>query len=343
MSTYYNSNSDQQLDIDSFNLPSFAEQYCEYLLIEKNTAPRSVFNYAVSIRTFLRWVRSLSMGKSAPKLEDISISNMELEEIATLTTQDIYAFMTYCATKRNNSAKSRAAKLTAIKSFFDYLVKRNESGIVKNNPAADIATPKKEKSLPKYLSVDEAKALLGSVKGEANRRNYCILLWFLSCGMRLSELVAIDLKDIKDNTLRIYGKGRKERILYLNDLCMSALEDYLVERSNYKKIEDENALFISNRTGKRLTGRRVEQIVDKFIAAAGLQGNGYSAHKLRHSAATMLYRNGTGVIELQEILGHSGISLISLYTHTSGEIVKDAMSTMEETLGNNEFASGDVH
>ena len=325
MATYFNPNAKSQFDLQSLKLPDFAKRFLVYLQIEKNTAPRTVFNYAVSIRIFLRWVRCLAMGRPLDQADSVDVSDMKLEEITSLTTSDIYDFLSYCTMTRHNSAKSRSAKLVAINSFLDYLRRRDESGMMKENPASDISAPKKEESLPKFLTLMEAKTLLSSVDGPAASRDYCILLWFLSCGMRLTELVTIDLKDIKDDTLRIRGKGRKERVLHLNKPCLDALDEYLIDRQNYKKIVDEKALFISNERGTRLTGRRVEQIVDKYIAKAGLQDNGFSAHKLRHSAATLLYKNGTGIVEIQQILGHKSVQTTGIYTHTSGEQIAGAL------------------
>lgn len=335
MATYYNPAKPDSLDIKSFGLPAFVNQYLQFLLIEKNMAPGTIFNYAVSLRTFLRWVKAVELERTAPEeVEKLPVQEMTIQDIANLGSADIYDFIAYCSLERSCGPKSRASKLAAIRSLYEYLRKRDKTGCITDNPATDISTPKRERSLPIFLSVQESKQLLDAVAGEYPSRDYCILVLFLNCGMRLSELVAINLADIKDDTLRLHGKGRKERIVHLNRLCLSALEDYLVERAAYAEkhdIADKNALFIAmhSKTGRRISARRVEQIVDRYIKLAGLQGNGFSPHKLRHTAATMMYRDaGAGVLEIQEILGHENVQTTTIYTHTSGELIKNALDNV---------------
>ena len=250
MAIYYNPSKPNSLKIKDFGLPPFVNQYLQFLLIEKNMAPGTIFNYAVSLRTFLRWVKSKDLDHNASKeLKDLPVNEMSIHDIANLETSDIYDFMAYCSTERSCGAKSRASKLAAIRSFYDYLRKRDKSGYITSNPATDISAPKRERSLPIFLTAQESKELLDTVGGEFISRDYCILMFFLNCGMRLSELVAINLTDIKDDTLRLHGKGRKERIVHLNKQCLLALEDYLVERSEYvdkHEIADENALFLNS-------------------------------------------------------------------------------------------------
>lgn len=339
MATYYNPSKPNNLRIKEFGLPDFANRYLQYLLIEKNAAPGTIFNYAVSIRTFLRWVKMIDMGSAAPDhFADISVQDLSVNSIVSLQTSEIYDFLAFCKLERSCGSRSRSSKLAAVRSLYDYLRQRDTSGLVITNPATDISSPKKEKSLPVFLTVSESKQLLGAVSGPYASRDYCILLWFLSCGMRLSELVAINLPDIKDDTLRLHGKGRKERIIHLSSPCLAALDVYLIDRTAYLEAHDTNdkeALFISmhSNMAKRLTGRRVEQIVDKYVKIAGLQGNGFSAHKLRHTAATMMYRDaGAGVLEIQEILGHENVQTTTIYTHTSGELVKKALDSIGDIL-----------
>lgn len=338
MATYYNSSKPDSFRIKDFGLPAFANKYLQFLSIEKNAAPGTIFNYAISIRTFLRWVKSLDMGTAVPEtFNEISVQDMTVESISSLTTSDIYDFLAFCKMERSCGARSRSTKLAAIRSLYDYLRKRDSTGLVTSNPGTDISVPKK-KTLPVFLTVNESKQLLDAVSGRFASRDYCILLWFLSCGMRLSELVAINLQDVKDDTLRLHGKGRKERIVHLNKPCLAALENYLIDRSKYlesHETADKEALFLSMNASvaKRLSGRRVEQIVDKYVLAAGLEGNGFSAHKLRHTAATIMYRDaGAGVLEIQEILGHENVQTTTIYTHTSGQLVKSALDNVGSLL-----------
>ena len=332
---YYNPSDPKHLDINQMPIPRYVKNWLNYLLVEINLAPRTIFNYFVSVQTFLRWVKSLQTHTQPDQFQNLDVSDVSLSDISGFTRADIYSYLSFCASSLGNSATSRAAKLSALRSFYDYLKDKEPGSGIVLNPAKEIASPKHEKTLPKYLTLDEAKRLLSSVDGEAPSRDYCMLLWFLTCGMRLSELVAINIEDVKDSDLRLFGKGRKERVVHLNEPCMAALEDYLIERKGYHVPENESALFVSKRTCTRLSGRRVEQIVDGYLAKAGLQGNGYSTHKLRHSAATIMYQNSggsIGLLEIKEILGHANISTTQVYTHISGVQLKNAMDTMGKLL-----------
>ena len=254
---------------------------------------------------------------------------MRVDEIAHLTQLDIYEYMAFCATDLDNNEASRAAKLAALKSMYEYLRKIGAPDLITVNPAQDIAPPKQTKKLPKWLSLDECHRLLSAIDPEREARDYCIILWFLSCGMRESELANIDVKDIKGNVLKVTGKGRKERALYLNKSCMDALENYLAERNLIQeKLIDKDALFVSKRTMRRLTATSIYNLVEKALEKAGLQGDGYSVHKLRHSAASLLHQNGTDVLEIGEILGHASIKTTQIYCHTTGELVKSALDKM---------------
>lgn len=327
MSTYYNA-AEKNINISEMDLPKFVKQYLTYLLIELNLSPQTVFDYSVSIRTFLRWFRSIESGSSNESFHSIDVSSVTPEQISSLDRSDIYEFLSFCHAQLDNSASSRAAKLIAVRSMYDYLsTKSSYKNIFLSNPAADIATPKKENKLPVYLTIDEVKKILNAIEGSKTYfRDYCMIFWMVSCGMRLSELVGINLSDIKDDNLRIRGKERKERIIPLNESCKIVLENYLLERAGYKrKSETEDALFLSPQTGKRLTGRRVEQILDQYLLKAGLSTNGYSPHKLRHTAATILYGQGTGLLELKTLLGHSSTQTTELYSHLSPTATKKAL------------------
>lgn len=329
MSTYFASDKNFEFKIPSLELPVFVNQYLRYLMIEQNRAPRTIFNYGVSCRTFLRWVRYLQMHNTGVEFDKISVADMKLDEIAHFTRIDIYDYLAFCATELKNEEASRAAKLAALKSMYEYLRKIGAPEQIQVNPAQDISPPKLTKKLPKWLSLDECHRLLAAVDPQREARDYCIILWFLSCGMRESELANIDVKDIKGNLLKVTGKGRKERVLYLNQSCMDALENYLIERNHVQdKLIDKDALFISPRTMKRLTATAIYNLVYKALKKAGLEGEGYSVHKLRHSAASLLHQNGTDVLEISEILGHASVKTTQVYCHTTGELVKTALESM---------------
>ena len=321
---YYNPTSTSKLDIKQFRLPPYAVNYLNYLLVERNLTPRTIFNYGVSVQTFLRWIQ---MQCSCEKVEDfgnIDVSMLPISELSELTRNDIYDFLSFCATELDNSASSRAAKLSALKSFFAYLKEKDVKYRISNNPAIEISAPKKEKKLPKFLTLDETKKLLDVVKQGGNARDYCMILWFVTCGMRLTEICSIDVKDVKHHSLaddtydlKLRGKGRKERIVPLNKQCIEALEQYLPDRTSIVKERNpkETALFLSNR-GTRITGRRIEQIVNKYMLMAGLQG-GYSPHKLRHTAATLARKYGDAdIMDISSMLGHESIATTQIYVHT---------------------------
>ena len=230
----------------------------------------------------------------------------------------------YLSQQRNNSVTTRARKCSALKQFYSYLHKK--AALINNDPMVDLELPRIKQSLPKYLTTDQSLQLLKNVESKHKQRDFCMLVLFLTCGMRLSELVGLDLNDYsKENrTLRLFGKGRKERIVYLNDVCIDALEDYI---KNYRPNVDEKAIFLSaNKT--RINKRRVQQIVEEQLKLAGLSNLGITTHKLRHSAATMMYKNGVDTLVLKEVLGHKSIATTEIYTHISNsELQKAAESS----------------
>ncbi|MGN0983610.1 MAG: tyrosine-type recombinase/integrase, partial [Gemmiger sp.] len=197
---------------------------------------------------------------------------------------------------------------------------------LQENPTESISLGSPKKELPKYLTMEESHELLKNIQSDFHERDFCIITLFLNCGMRLTELVTIDLGDFRDETIRIIGKGNKERLVYLNNACKDALEHYLKAREALPNLSDRQALFVSKKTGKRLTARRVEQIVERCLRSAGLAGRGYSPHKLRHTAATLMYQYGNAdMLALKEILGHENVSTTQIYTHINQKQLRDAV------------------
>ena len=328
---YFDTSGKQKMDIGSFGLPSYAEQYLRYLMVELNLAPRTIFDYAVSIRTFLRWVKRSQKKSGRLEPSQICAEDVSLQDLAVLERNDIYEFLAFCTTDRDNSASSRSAKLSALRSFYKYLTERDTSGVVTINPTLQIDTPKKEKQVPQYLNLDEVRLLLKTVKNSGSERDICMLLWLASCGMRLSELVSVNMKDVRKGTgeadLRLKGKGRKERIIPLSPQCVEVWEHYLTERAAYRNSATEEALFLSNR-GTRISTRRVEQIVDHYIEEAGLQGKGYHVHSLRHSTATNLLKHtSANLMDVKNMLGHANVSSTERYLHLT-EVQAKAVNEM---------------
>ena len=326
MANYYDSNRTGGFNINSVPAPHFLKDFLNHMAVVENLAPRSVQNYYTSLHLFLQWL----MARDVPdmKVEDADISRMTFDKVEEVTTPDIYEFLVFCDSERDNGAASRANKLSALKAFFHYncdIMRRLPS-----DPARDVNAPKQTKPLPKYLTEEEALKLLNATdENEMPERDRCIITLFLNCGMRLTELTGINLSDIRGDALILRGKGRKERVVYLNDACVAALKEWLLARALIQiKDEDKDALFVSKSFKKRITGRTVETMLDKTLLKAGLANRGYSPHKLRHTAATLMYKSGSaGILELQEILGHSSTQIVSRYAHVDSQRIRETMNS----------------
>lgn len=291
----------------------------------KNRSKRTVDGYYIDLRTFFRFILiQRDLASSETSFEEISISKVDLDLIKTIDTMDIYNFLHFISREKSNSSVTRARKISALRSFFGYLTLK--TGQLQDDPMKNIDVPSQRKSMPRYLSLEESLQLLASASGANSSRDYCILTLFLNCGMRLSELVGINDSDIQEDSIRLLGKGNKERIVHLNQACRSAIEVYQKERDSVRyKNRDPKAMFLS-RTGSRLTPRRVEQIVEECLSRAGLSGKGYSTHKLRHTAATLMYQHGgADMLALKEILGHEHVSTTEIYTHISSTQLRETL------------------
>ena len=299
--------------------PRPLRDFLNYMLIIRGRSPRTVEAYYIDLRTFMRYIKT---GNAGVGDDDVPIDDMGLDELGKVTLSDVYDFLNYTMTARENSAKTRARKVSSLRVFFNYLTVKER--LLPDNPIKNLEVPAFKKSLPKHLTLEESLELMSAVDSKYPLRDFCILTLFLNCGMRLSELVGINLSDLRQGTVRILGKGNKERIIYLNEACISAIEQYHPERSKIRRAASEKALFLSSQ-GKRITPRRVEQIVSHCLKAAGLGGQGYSPHKLRHTAATLLYQHGQVDIRvLKEILGHANLATTELYTHVSNAQIESA-------------------
>lgn len=314
-------------------LPEFLVQYEQYMRVIKNRAERTVEQYENDIVLFLCFYQAKREGLSTLPEDhnEVDISDMDVSYIAGVRPEHIYEFLTYVANERGNRATARARKLTAIKSLFKYLTVTSHQ--LKDNPAKDIDSPRTRTALPKFLSLEESLELLDAVRedkaSQTRERDYAILTLFLNCGLRLSELCGINLNDLdrEISSVRILGKGSKERMVYLNSACSEAIKDYLVVRAKDAQIKDKNALFISSRQHNRISKKTVQWLVKKYLGAAGLEQKHYSTHKLRHTAATLMYRTGkVDVRVLKDILGHEQLNTTQIYTHVSDESMREAMT-----------------
>ena len=307
--------------------PQLLRDYLFYMETIKGRSANTISGYYIDLRMFFRFLkvhRGLVPQCDAEEFNHIKIVDIGAELVRSVTLSDAYAFLNFTLSQNHNTAKTRSRKISSLRSFYKYLT--NKAGILEENPLENLETPALRKSVPKYLSLEESLELLNHVDTSHSERDYCIITFFLNCGMRLSELVGINLSDLHDNHLTILGKGNKERVIYLNEACMSALKDYLkVRNANAGSIKDKNALFLS-RLGTRINKRRVQQIIESALKAANLDGKGFSTHKLRHTAATLMYQHGgVDVRVLQEILGHENLGTTEIYTHISNRQVEQAV------------------
>jgi site-specific recombinase XerD len=306
--------------------PVILKDFLNYMETIRGKSKNTIKEYFYDLRVFFRFLkvyRNIIEPKTIA-FEEITITDVDIDLLKTVTLSDLYAFMSFMSRERDNSASSRARKVASIKSFFNYIT--NKAKLLKTNPANELETPKTQKRLPKYLTVDESMKLLSVISGKHSIRDFAIIILFLNCGMRLSELVGINISNIKSDTLTIIGKGNKERTVYLNDACREAIDNYLKVRPR-DGVKDRNALFLSERK-QRISNNMVQRIIKKYIIEAGLDPQKYSTHKLRHTAATLMYKHGKVDIRvLQEILGHESIATTELYTHLDNEQLRDAVNS----------------
>ena len=317
--------------------PDILIEYSQHMRVIKNRSVRTIEQYQNDLVLFLCFVKAKNDGLSlAPEdYVKVDISGIDAAYLSKIRSEHIYSFLSYVADERGNKAGARARKLTAIKSFFKYLTVT--ARLLKDNPAKDIDAPSQRPALPKFLSLEESIDLLQAVKDDpeskTKERDYAILTLFLNCGMRLSELVGLNLSDFdRELTIvRVLGKGSKERMVYLNSACKGAIQEYLPIRNQDTQIKDKNALFISSRQHNRISKKTVQWLVKKYLELAGLGNKHYSTHKLRHTAATLMYRTGkVDVRVLKDILGHEQLNTTQIYTHVSDESMRSAM--MENPL-----------
>jgi integrase/recombinase XerD len=311
--------------IADYDMPLVLKDFLNYLQTIKGKSVNTIQVYFYDLRVFFRFLKiHKNLVDKKTGFNDIDISDVDIELIKTVTLSDLYAFMSYVSNIRDNSSYARARKVSSLKSFFNYLT--NKAKLLETNPASELESPKIFKRLPRYLNIEESKQLLSSVDGEYSERDYAILTLFLNCGIRLSELVGINLSSIKNDTLTVIGKGNKERIIPLNKACLDAIEEYKKVRPT-SGIKDKNALFISRRK-QRISKVTVQHIVKKYIKQSGLDPQRYSTHKLRHTAATLMYKHGhVDIRALQEILGHESIATTEIYTHLDKQQIRDALDS----------------
>lgn len=314
------------------DLPMVLRDFLVYHETIKGQSPKTIHEYYLDLRMFLRFMKLMRSDMPInTRLDDIPIKDVDVAFIASINTSDIFEFLSYLANDRVTepdnpyaekgiSPTSRARKLSALKSFYKYLTVRTK--LLEENPVADFEYPKLRKSLPKYLTLEQSSKLLQAVSGQNQARDYAILMLFLNCGIRRSELVGLNITDVYEDRIRVVGKGNKERIVYFGTACRKAIDAYLPER-NKQVLTDNRALF-GSRNGNRISVDAVHALVKKAFLKAGLDATQFSAHKLRHTAATMMLSGGVDVKTVQEVLGHENLNTTQIYTHIENTELKIA-------------------
>lgn len=312
--------------------PQILREFLIYHENIKGQSPLTISEYYLDLRMFLRFMKLMRNDMPiTTKLEDIDIKDIDLDFLREIETADVFDFLSYLANDRavnpdspapdyGISPTARARKLSAIKSFYKYLTVRTKQ--LQENPVADLEYPKLRKSLPRYLTLEQSAALLKAVSGQNQKRDYAILMLFLNCGIRRSELVGLNLTDVYEDRIRVVGKGNKERFVYFGSACRKAIDEYLEERTR-KVLTDNRALF-GSRDGNRISVTAVHRLVKKALLQAGLDSTQFSAHKLRHTAATMMLSGGVDVKTVQEVLGHENLNTTQIYTHIENTELKIA-------------------
>lgn len=324
--------------------PQTLKDYLYYLRVVKSRSELTVLNYYTDLRTFLRFykVENGTASSDPDEFQKIQISDISDDDLKKVDLMIVQKFLYFITNDKGNEQKARYRKAVALRQFFKYLT--NNKGLFEVNPLSNLELPSPKAALPKYLTLEQALEMLTHVNTPAQKRDYCMVVFFLNCGMRLSELVGIDLKDIRmthnENneeiyTLKVLGKGSKERIIYLNAACIAAYKDYLnpdetdnalrAENGNRDMTANTDALFLSSRR-TRISNRRVEQIIEQCFKSSGLDNMGFSVHKLRHTAATLMYQTGVDVRVLKDVLGHENLNTTQIYTHVSSKQLENAMN-----------------
>lgn len=314
--------------------PDYLNAFLDYSTTILNKSPNSIKEYNYDLAMFLKFIKIHFRLTNETDFSKVKIYDLPFDIVKKIELDDIHAFLGYLTTTFNSKSATRARKISTIRIFFKYLSQdASKKFLLDHNPALNLKTPKKDKRLPKYLSLDDSKRLLDVASNEDNRnceRDFAITTLFLNCGMRLSELVGININDIdfEDCKLNVIGKGNKERTIYLNKACMKALSSYLNVRPKIVDKDNKNsdkALFLSERK-ERISNRTVQHIINKELMEAGLDSRKYSVHKLRHTAATLMYQYGeVDIRALQELLGHESISTTEIYTHVNSDQVRSAV------------------
>ncbi|MGE7694447.1 tyrosine recombinase XerC [Lysinibacillus sp. NPDC094177] len=314
--------------MEKTKLPKIMRDFLVYLTTIKGKSHRTRKEYEYDLTLFFRFYIAIQNDLDISDITKIDISTITIEEIREMTLEDLYLFMEYCEVQRENSASARARKVATLKSFFKYL--KGKRRLLEENPADELETPKIGRKRPIYMNIEEATQFIDGIQpNRASPRNYCMMMFFLNLGIRVTELCQLNRSSIQGRYLTVVGKGNKERTVYLNDSCTQALADYEDSGKKQYKGEGEEPLFVSQK-GTRFTRQTVAKIVKQINQQSGLQKERLTPHKLRHTSATMMYKSGADIRSLQHILGHSSVATTQIYTHIEDE-------ELQHVLENNPF------
>lgn len=307
--------------------PDILMEFLEYHSTVRGHSDRTVAGYYLDLKILFRFLkRRRHLVPIDLPFNEIDITDVDLDFIKQIKIEELYRYQSFSPERMNSvnalSAASRCRRTSSVKSFFNYLTTKRH--LLDYNVCQELDMPKRQASLPRYLEESECERLLAACDGPYELRDYCILMLFLSCGLRISELVSLNVTDIYEDHLRVLGKGNKERVIYFAEGCREAIDDYLSVRNvDNVKESDKNALFISQKNC-RFGARGIQQMLEKKLLAAGLDPSRYSPHKLRHTAATLMLKNGVDTRALQEVLGHSNLNTTQIYTHLDNAALHEA-------------------
>lgn len=316
------------MDLDHItDAPDILMEFLEYHSSVRGHSDLTISGYYHDLKILFRFLkRRRSLVPTDVPFNEIDITDVDIDFIKQIKIEELYKYQTFSPEKPNAinalSSASRCRRTSSVKSFFNYLTAKRH--LLEYNISQELDMPKRQASLPKYLEESECERLLSACDGPYRERDYCILMLFLSCGLRISELVSLDISDIYEDHLRVIGKGNKERVIFFAEGCREAIDDYLsVRDASNIKLSDRNALFISQKNC-RFGVRGIQRMVEKKLLQAGLDASRYSPHKLRHTAATLMLKNGVDTRALQEVLGHSNLNTTQIYTHLDNAALHEA-------------------
>ncbi len=305
------------------DIPLFLNDFLDYLKTIKSLAPSTIHEYYLDLRLFLKFIEYRKSPINYDGVDDIDVSNFDIEMLKKVNLIDLHSYIAFRDDSRDNSSTTRARKISSLRTFYKYMT--NIAKLLDTNPTLELESPKLKKRNPVYLSLEESKKLLTTIMEGSNevlkRRDFAIVLIFLTTGVRLSELASMNVNSIRDMQFSVVGKGNKERTVYMTEACQYAINEYLAVRP---KVKDEQALFLSTRK-TRMSNRAIQHMIDKYLNQAGFDVTKYSTHKLRHTAATLMYKEGVDIRTLQKILGHTSVATTQIYTHVEDEDMREAI------------------